>query len=72
MSLVLKVMLVETESGAHGEARIDLRDDAVKLTRTSFLSSYCAPAVAHAWTAMAKDAEERKAAIVLPRDATVQ
>jgi hypothetical protein len=55
MPLVLKLMLVDTDSGARGESAVDLKPDAVRLTRTSFLSTYCAPTLAVAWEAMDKD-----------------
>jgi hypothetical protein len=60
MPLVLKLMLVDTVSGAHGECRVELRDDAVKLTRHSFLNEYCGPCVATAWDAMRQDHERRQ------------
>lgn len=59
MALVLKLMLVDTESGARGEVAVDLKPDAMRLTRPSFLDKYCGPAVASAWEAMANDAKRR-------------
>jgi hypothetical protein len=59
MPLVLKVMLLDTDSGARGETATDLRTDAVTLSRQTFLTTYCAPAIAAAWEAMAEDRAKR-------------
>lgn len=59
MALVLKLMMVDTVSGARGEAAVDLKADAVRLTRHSFLNEYCGPTLAAAWDEMGKDAQRR-------------
>jgi hypothetical protein len=72
MPLVLKLMLVDTDTGAHGEARVELKPDAPRLTRHSFLNEYCAPTLALAWEAMVTNAHQRAPIITPEPDVTVQ
>lgn len=59
MALALRVVMMDDTSGATGSTTVVLADDAVSLTRQSFMTRYAMPAIAAAWEAMSVDAQKR-------------